>query len=539
MSADDEPVLGARLQPADGREIVAALGDPSFYPHRPGRVELRETHISWVFLAGSRAYKVKKPVSLPFLDYGTRERRRWMCHEEVRLNRQLAASIYLGVRSIVRRDSALALERPDHPDAVEFTVEMRRFAEERTLARLLGRGEATVAQLEAVGARLARFHRGAPRPGLRPPDALRAFHRIVSENFEALLDGTAGTLDEDDVMEARRFSDRFLAARRERMLKRVRAGRWRDGHGDLRAEHVVLEDGIDVVDCIEFDPALRRIDGAFDLAFLAMEVEELGTRELADALVSGYRSAGGDPGSPPLLAFYCAQRAWIRCKVALVRAGQLEAAARQDAVAEGVRLFALGRRLAWRSRLPLALVVCGPPASGKSHLARAVRGVTGLPHLNSDVVRKRLAGVEPMAVAGSEHYAPEFTERTYRELARLAATELGRGGGVIVDATYRRAEARRGLAAALAPTGARVVFVECVTHASTRTERARLRRRSGGAVSDAGPTVAERLAREFEPLDEVLPGGHVTVRTDLPTAEAVRELERALDAAPFDQSLQP
>ena len=515
-------------------DLLAALSQPSFYPHSPESVELRETHISWVFLAGSHVYKVKKPIRLPFLDYSTLELRRSLCLEEVRLNRRLAPAVYLGVRSVVRRDGRLELGELDDRHAVEYAVEMRRFPEERTLARLLDRGEATPAELEAVGVRLGRFHRSVERPDLLPADALRAFGQIVDENFQTLLDVSADAIGRDDVVAAQRFSATFLAATRDRLLDRVQGGHWREGHGDLRAEHVILDEGIDVVDCVEFDPALRRIDASFDLAFLVMEVEALGTRELADALVAGYRAAGGDPGDRALLSFYAAQRAWIRSKVTLVRAGQLEAGERrQSATAEGARLFSLGRRMAWRARLPLALVVCGAPASGKSHLARALSETSGLPHLNSDVVRKRLAGLDATERAGREHYAESFTARTYRELARLAAEELRRTGGAIVDATYRRAAARRALVDALARSRARVVFVECRAPLALLAERARRRAASAASVSDADAEVAERLRREFEPLDEVEPGSHLVIRTDLPTTTSIVELEARLDVSLF------
>ena len=516
-------------QEVSPERLLAALCQPSFYPHRPESVELRETHISWVLLAGSRVYKLKKPVRLPFLDYSTLERRRALCLDEVRLNRRLAPAMYVGVRSVVERDGRFELAETDHPAAVEYAVEMRRFSEERTLARLLGRREATPAQLEAVGARLGEFHRAAAPVDLRPAEVLGAFGRILDENFQTFLDVSADAIGRDEVAEAHRFSVTFLATARDRLRDRAEAGRWREGHGDLRAEHVIVDERIDVVDCVEFDPALRRIDTSFDLAFLVMEVEALGTRELADALVSGYRTAGGDPGDPPLLSFYAAQRAWIRSKVALLRAGQLEAGEACEAAAEGARRFALGRRMAWRARLPLGLVVCGAPASGKSHLARALSEASGLLHLSSDVVRKRLAGLEAVERAGQEHYAESFTERTYAELERLAVEQLRLTGGVIVDATYRRAAARRGLVDALAAIGARVVFVECSAPVATLHERSRRRAASTGSVSDAGAEVAERLRREFEPLDEVEAGSHLVTRTDLPAARAVRELEARLD----------
>lgn len=514
--------------------LLEALSSPSFYPHRPATVERRETHISWVFLAGDRVLKVKKPIRLPFLDYGTLERRRSFCLDEVTLNRRLAPDVYLGMRSIVQGEHGFELGAPGDPAAVEYAVEMRRFDEERTLDRLLGRGEVTAAELQAVGGRIGEFHRAAAPVKLGPPEALAALHRTVQETLETLLDAAGDAVDVRDVVSASRFSLSFLAARRAQLLERCGAGLWRDGHGDLRAEHVVLDHGIDVVDCIEFDPSLRQIDVAFDLAFLAMEVEKTGTRELADALVAGYRAAGGDTGDDGLLAFYAAHRALIRAKVALLRARQVpKGKARRASEAEGARLFSVGRRLAWRARLPLALVVCGAPAAGKTHLARALAEASGLPRVNSDIVRKRLAGIDARERAGRAHYSESFSARTYGALAAEAAATIGSSRGVIVDATFRRAYARHELVKALAGTGARVVFVECRAPADVLLDRARRRASDADAVSDATADVVERLRREFEPLDEVEPRHHLLVRSDRPADESAREVEARLDLALF------
>ena len=290
-------------------------------------VELRETHISWVLLQGDRAYKLKKPVRLPFLDYGSLERRHHLCREEVRLNRRLAPEVYLGVRALVRADGGVRLAPEDAPGAVEYAVEMRRYDEDATLARRLDAGTAGADEVAAVGRRIAAFHAGAARPA-DPERAVAAFEAMLSENFATLRELHA---DPPLIDDAERLATAMLAGRRDELLRRARTGLVRDGHGDLRAEHVVLERGIEIVDCIEFDPALREIDVGLDLAFLVMDLLRRDER-LAAALVSAYRAAGGDPGDDALVDFFAAQRALIRAKVALVRAGQVDGA---DAGAAG------------------------------------------------------------------------------------------------------------------------------------------------------------------------------------------------------------
>ncbi|MEK6327837.1 MAG: AAA family ATPase [Actinomycetota bacterium] len=506
------------------REVVSAMLEPGFYPHCPERVELRETHTSWVFLAGDLAYKVKKPVLFPFLDYGTVERRRDMCREEVRLNQRLAPSYYLGVDSIVSRRDGFRLAGDD-PGAVEYTVRMHRVPEERTLDSLATRGALSEAEVDSVATRIAGFHLAAEQAPCQARELARLLEPF-EENLETLREVGLPALGRDRLLAAERFSAAFLAARREQIAGRVNAGLVRDCHGDLRAEHVIVDGAVEVYDCIEFNPSLRLIDVGADLAFLVMDLARLGQEALASRLVSSYREAGGDPGDDSLLYFYAAYRAWVRTKVACLRAGELpEGGPGRDHERDEARaMMALGHRLAWRARLPLVIVVCGVAASGKTVLASRLADVSGLPHLSSDVTRKRLAGLAPMQRAAPEHYTEEFTLRTYEELGRLAAEEIDRRGGAIVDATFHRAEPRRAFAAGLGPSRT-VLFAKC--HAPTRMllQRGRTRAASGESVSDADSGIAERQLREFEPLDEVAAESRTTISTDRSIEEEVVEVE--------------
>lgn len=332
---------------------------------------MRETPISWVFLAGDRAYKVKKPVVYPFVDYGSLARRRRYCHEEVRLNRRLAPSLYLGVRSIVPTTEGVRLSAPDDEHAIDYAVEMRRFDEGRTLARAIERGRVRESDIDELGRLLARLHAGA-LPRRRGVTEVSRVKHMLDESFETLL-SRPGSLDTQRIWGAERFASAFLAAHGPAIGRRAAAGRVREGHGDLRAEHVLLgERAIEIVDCVDFDPALREIDVGADLAFLVMDMARLGAPELGRRLLDAYRSAGGDPGRDDFVAFHAAVRAWVRAKIACLQAADtsLPSERRSRAVDEAEALATLGEHLAWRARLPLALVICGPPASGKTHPRR-------------------------------------------------------------------------------------------------------------------------------------------------------------------------
>ena len=493
-------------------DVLAAMSQPEFYPGARGDVVIRETLISWVFLAGPRAYKLKKPVTLPYLDHSTPERRRRACEDEVRLNRRLAPERYLGVRAIVPAGAGYALAGADAPAAVDYVVEMTRFDERRTLAAAIAARRVHPADIVQLAATLARFHAHA-RPA-SPADAVGDVERVAAGNFGVLDDRRDG-LDVTRLDAAERFVASGLRDWADVIGARACEGHVRDGHGDLRAEHVLLGDPLEIVDCVEFDDALRTIDVGADLAFLVMDLTRLGRQDLAWELVGAYRRAGGDPGPDALVAFHASMRAHVRAKVAVL-GGKLE---------EARGLLVIGDRLAWRARLPLVLVVCGVPASGKSHLAAALAGHSGLPIVSSDVTRKELAGVELDEPAPPSAYGREMTRRTYTELGARAVEELNRTGGVIVDATFRRAEDRHEFAGALGGK-ARPVYVECRAPPDVLAVRALVRAAAGPGPSDAGVAEVARLAAEWEPLTEV---PRFSVDTDRPPADVLDEVTAGLD----------
>lgn len=514
------------MAPLSGDALAAALARPESYGDRAGPVEVRETHISWVFLVGDRAYKLKKPVILPFVDYGTAQLRLEMCEEEVRLNRRLAPDIYLGTRAVIATAEGVVLAPAGHPDAIDHVVEMRRFDEARTLsARVVHRG-AYYPALVAVGRRLAEFHARAAAP--EAGHATAALHAALAENSDTLLALAPDGEFARQVAALARFAEAFFAARRDELEARAATGRVRDGHGDLRAEHVLLEHGVEVVDCLEFDPALRIVDVGCDLAFLLMDLEALGSPVAARAVLAGYRDADGDPGDDALLAFFAVYRALVRAKVSLVRSTQ---SADRPRLLEYARArVSLAERFAWRARQPGLVIFAGLSATGKTRLATSLAKRSGLRHFNSDPVRKRLLGVASAARASAAAYADSFNRRTYDELGRQAGRELDRAGSVIVDATLRRIADREVFLEALGGLPAASVLVECRAPLSVRLARARHRLGESGAVSDADADVVRRQAVEGDLADHFPAAQHIVLRTDRPTAQALDDLAALLDA---------
>ncbi|MCX7892688.1 MAG: hypothetical protein N2544_10040 [Burkholderiales bacterium] len=323
-------------------EKVAFLRRPESFPEHPGCVEAIETHMSWVFLAGDCAYKLKKPVRHDFLDFSTLELRRADCEEEVRLNRRLAPGVYLGVVALtVEAGGRLALGGAG--PASDWLVRMRRLPRGRMLDRALADGTATSADLARVGERLGRFYRALP-PATLAPDGLRGrLERDVAacaaeiDRAEYALDGhRAHAL-------AGRMLD-FLAREAALVAFRERAGRVVEGHGDLRPEHVCLLAEPAIIDCVEFNQAFRTLDAAEDLAFLALECERLGHPDAGGAILAAYAHAAADAIPPRLADFYFATRGFTRARIAAWRTHDAAGAERDRWTQRAEEYLALAER---------------------------------------------------------------------------------------------------------------------------------------------------------------------------------------------------
>ncbi len=511
--------------------LVAAMLDPAFYPHRPESVELRETHISWVFRAGPLAYKLKKPIVLPFLDYGIVARRAEMCREEVRLNRRLAPGLYRRVVSIVPSGEGYAPAAEDDPEAVDHAVEMEVVDEERSLEALIAARSLATSDVEAIARLLADFHASARV--VHGGEALRSSLEPITENLATLRTAGTGIVDPDRLEVAAEFTDAFLVRHAEELERRAAAGRIRDGHGDVRAEHAIVPLGAPpyIYDCIEFDPRLREADVAADLAFLVMDLVRLGREDRARDLVATYRRAGGDPGGDELVAFFAAYRAWVRATVACERAAELDddppAQARSEAEARS--LVDLGHRFAWQARGPSLLIVCGVAASGKSTLAERLAAAGGRPYLSSDLVRKRRAGIAPTERGGPALYTVVAREEVYRELGRATAAALERGEAPIVDATFHREFERFAFEEGM---GARLpvpLVVECTAPPSVLLRRAEARAADRAHVSDARTGVVLRQIGEHDPLEGRWARSRLSLRTDLALDRQIAAVERFID----------
>jgi uncharacterized protein len=453
---------------------------------------IAQTPSAVVFGVADRAYKLKKPVDLGFLDFTSPGSRRAACLRETELNRRFAPDVYLGVAEVA--DPAAG--------PCDHLVVMRRMPADRRLSTLVRAGEPVDHQLREVARRLAAWHAAAPR---RPEITEQGSRDALAARWEANVSqasALAGTpLEQGSIDAVARLARRFLAGREQLFLRRLRDGRVVDGHGDLLADDIFcLDDGPRVLDCLDFDDRLRWLDGLDDAAFLAMDLERLGAPGLAARFTSWYAEFTGDPAPPSLHHHYVAYRAFVRAKVAALLAVQGGHCGAADATS--LAAIALGHL---RAGAVTMVLIGGLPGTGKTTLAGAVAGQLGFTVLSSDRLRKELAGLPPATPAAAAWeagiYAPSWTGRTYAELLRRASRLLAAGESVVADASWRDPRQRAAAAAAAEAACADLVQVQCTAPATVTG--ARTSARTGGC-SDADAGIAARMASSFAPWPQAV-----------------------------------
>jgi uncharacterized protein len=517
--------------PAHGRALLEDLRRPEAYPApRPSQVTQITTHISWVFLTDLEVWKLKRPVDYGFVNYTTLDRRRRCCEDEVRLNRRLAPDVYRDVVPV--RLGARGYGFGPDGEVVDYAVRMRRLSDERSAEALLRRGGLTPGHLARLAARLARFFAdAAPAPRAGAAEVIR---ENVSENFAQVEPIVGQLVSRETFQTVRTWQFGVLHGESKRFAARIEQGRIREGHGDLRLEHVYFEGPEPIViDCVEFSERLRCGDAAADVAFLAMELTARSREDLAELFLADFALESDDYDLYGVIDFYAGYRAWVRGKVAALLAADPatspEKAARK--AEEARSLFTLARAYAEpRATAPPVVAVGGLIGSGKSTLAEGLGRATAAPVVSSDRVRKALAGVGATERAPESAYSAAFSVRTFDELFRRAGVVLTSGRGVVLDATFRERELRRRALDLARRHGRRFLFVETVCDEATLRERLR-RRSTGPSVSDAGEALLERVRAEFEPVTELGPGEHVRVDTTGPPEAAVRAALAALAAS--------
>lgn len=303
-------------RPGSKKPLLTAMLEPSFYPRRPSEVSHLETQLSHLFFAGDLVYKIKKPVRFSFLDYSTLAKRRYFLHEELHLNRRLAPSVYLGVLPISHMHHGWQLGSDVRP--VEYTLVMRRLPARRMLDFLLERGQATSQMLRSLAETLSSFHaQGVTGERINARGHPEVIQKVWDENLADIRPFVGRLLDAESFEVIRDFGERFISGHKDLLMRRAHKGRIRDLHGDLHCEHICFAmEGIQIFDCIEFNPQLRWCDIASEVAFLLMDMEFRGADELARDFLKRYLELMDDQELSLLLPFYKCYRALVRGKAA-------------------------------------------------------------------------------------------------------------------------------------------------------------------------------------------------------------------------------
>ncbi len=487
-------------RPPPPPDLPPGLLMPQAYPHavvQPIRVV--ETHVSWILLTGPYAYKIKKPLKLSFLDYSTLERRRVLCNEELRLNRRYAPDLYVDVVTISASDSKWRVSANDEAGALEYAVRMRQFNTDDELGALLDARAVGAPELAELGEHMARFHAQATPAAEHEDFGLpAAVHQVTLNNFTELSANAQASGWQEPMANLRRRADTMLTANRAMMVERKRQGSVRECHGDLHCGNVVRWHGaLTPFDGIEFDPALRFIDVVSDIAFLSMDLAACGRADLRHALLNRWAEVLGDYEGLALLPYFECYRALVRAKVSALFAAQLPSGSASAVAA----LDKAGHYLRWADAqgnavAPRLILTCGVSGSGKTWLARRLAEELPALHVRSDVERKRLTGLEPLAdsrsTAGSGIYTQELTELTYERLRDCAKGCLRGGENVIVDATFLTRRARMPLLYLAAELNVPLAILHCSAPPDVLRKRIESRQRGGRDASEADKVILER-----------------------------------------------
>jgi aminoglycoside phosphotransferase family enzyme/predicted kinase len=491
--------------------VIEAMSDPGFYPHAPESIELRETTTSVVFLAGERAYKLKKPINHPDMNYSTPARRRRMCNLEVELTSRLSPDLFQGVQKITTRRPGFALN--GRGKVVDYVIQMKRLGDENNLRRLIVGEDVEDGDVRRLARKLGRFHEDAERRQL-----INSFSRphIIARQWNRRLRASAEYVGAIFGAEAYRdivtYASYFLSENRSLFQSRIDRGYVCDGHGELTAEHVYLGNGIQIIDCVEYNDRMRFRDVAFDLAALVLSFDALGATDLSSILMEEYEAASGIE-LRPVIDFYLCFRAHDRALTLsrLANMPDVPLAEHQSLVRRARRYYHLAHRYARGDRQPIMLIMTGVIGVGKTRLASALSEILSIRYLAADDVQEQFA-----ADGGTGKKARAQTTKVddaYENLLKRAEERLARGGSVVLDAPFHSSSYRVAARSLARKYDAEFLVVECDIDEDILRERVREQAQD----ADERPGERLKLLREqqkaFTPTHEIYRKDKVYVNT--------------------------
>ena len=491
------------------RKLIDFLKSPASYPHQPRRVLLRQTHISWVFIASPFVFKVKKPINLGFLDFSTLEKRHHFCQRELELNRRLCPDVYLDVLPIYKTASNFSFKTKGK--IAEYCLKMKELPSGWFLRELLAERRVGESEINRIISHLRRFY-GSQTPTREiekwgRPEKLKI---STDENFAQVEPFVGRKISAAAFAAIRRFTNEFYVRNEKLFRRRMQQHRIRDCHGDLHLDHIHLTPkATTIFDCIEFNDRFRFIDIANDVAFLAMDFDLEGRSDLGNLFLRNCAGEFHDSEMLKLSDFYKCYRALVRGKVESIQAISMKPAKAGKHAKAAARYFRLALRYAVSGSEPLLLAVIGRVGTGKSTVARALGNELSWPVFSSDQIRKTLAGVRLTRRTPSkkraEVYSRQMTTRTYRELLARGVIAAKTQGGAIVDATFASAAKRELLRQKCEKAHLPFQAVELEVDPGEIERRLRARNKSVGVISDARLEDLEKLLAAYETPSQLSP----------------------------------
>jgi aminoglycoside phosphotransferase family enzyme/predicted kinase len=478
-----------------GRQLRSAS-----FPHSVRSPQLIETHISWLVLTGEFAYKIKRPVRFDFLDYSTLELRRQQCQRELEIGRRYAPEIYLEVVPIRAAAEGLAVGGCEGA-IVEYAVKMRQFDQGCLLERQLRAGQVPTCEMNLLAEQLARYHADAAQIEMSPGDATARSAEPAEENFEYLLKHLADSDQREPIRRLAAWSSQQAEVLADWFATRAASGAIRECHGDLHLNNVLRIEGRYLAfDPIEFNDRLSHIDSMNDVAFLMMELREHGYPTHSRRLINHYVESLDDYVGLRGLPFFLVYRAMVRAKVDLIRREQTHASRAESLSPDGWRYVEYAQHIVDRPA-PALWITHGLSGSGKSTVALRLVDQFGLFRVRSDVIRKQLMGIAPLAKTPesrlSETYSSDITAQVYEQMGIRCEQVIAGGYGAIADATFLKRAQREAFAESARRLGVPLRIVDCSAPVAELERRLAAR---GPDPSDANLAVLRHQIDTAEPL---------------------------------------
>jgi aminoglycoside phosphotransferase family enzyme/predicted kinase len=487
------------------------LKNPKFFGPNVPSVRVLQTHISYVALTGTYAYKVKKPVNFGFLDFSTLDKRKYYCDEELRLNRRLSPDIYLEVLPITQKGNTLELN--GEGTIVDYALKMKEFPQEYIMTNLLQKGKITEDTIDHLCRILVEFYASQTRSEeITQFGEINAVRQNIDENFDQTKPMIDITVPKETYFAIKDAASEFFDRKKAVFKQRMKDGRIADCHGDLHSGNiVVMDDTIHIFDCIEFNDRFRFCDVASDIAFLAMDLDYLNYPYLSSYLIQQYVQRSGDTGIYEVLNFYKSYRAFVRGKVHGFQLNDphIDVIQKKNIVETARKYFDLSLYYAKlfsheiHQKRPLLFLVGGLSGTGKSTVARKIAVDYHATLINTDVVRKERAGMDHYErhfdSFNTGLYDPKQVEDTYKQVIEQGAKTLQKGGNAVLDATFQKQYFRDMADRAARKHHAALLIVQCVCPDAVVKKRLeeRVKQKS---ISDGRWEIYVQQKTTFEPF---------------------------------------